>query len=58
MNWQNRRLGCVGVPLPGVTVRIINPDTMEELPMDTDGEVSACFCGLGWHSVALYCAVV
>jgi acyl-CoA synthetase (AMP-forming)/AMP-acid ligase II len=44
MNWQNRRLGCVGVPLPGVTVRIINPDTMEELPMDTDGEVSTCAC--------------
>jgi acyl-CoA synthetase (AMP-forming)/AMP-acid ligase II len=31
----------VGVPLPGVTVRIINPDTLEEMPHGTDGEVSA-----------------
>jgi acyl-CoA synthetase (AMP-forming)/AMP-acid ligase II len=30
----------VGVPLPGVTVRIINPDTLEEMPHGTDGEVS------------------
>jgi acyl-CoA synthetase (AMP-forming)/AMP-acid ligase II len=35
----------VGVPLPGVTVRIINPDTLEEMPHGTDGEVSAG-CGV------------
>lgn len=39
MNWENRRLGTVGVALPAVTIRIIDPDTLEEKPHDTDGEV-------------------
>ena len=39
MNWDTRRLGCVGVPLPGVSVRIINPETLAELADDTEGEV-------------------
>ncbi len=38
-NWDQRRLGCVGVPIPGVRVRIIDPETLEEKPSDTDGEV-------------------
>lgn len=44
MNWETRRLGCVGVPLPGVSVRIINPETLAELPDDTEGEVSHQLC--------------
>jgi acyl-CoA synthetase (AMP-forming)/AMP-acid ligase II len=32
-------MGCVGVPLPQVKVRIIDPETLQELPHDTDGEV-------------------
>jgi long-chain acyl-CoA synthetase len=40
LEWENRRLGCVGVPILGVTVRIINPETLEELPADTDGEIT------------------
>ena len=39
MNWKNRRLGCVGVALPEVTIRIVDPGTLQELPADTDGEV-------------------
>jgi acyl-CoA synthetase (AMP-forming)/AMP-acid ligase II len=42
-SWSTRRLGCVGVPLPGVTVRIIDPETMQELPKDTDGEVRSAY---------------
>jgi hypothetical protein len=66
MDWQCRRLGCVGVPLPEVTVRIIDPETLEELPKDTDGEVSTSvrtllFCywllsHLHWRSVPRLCS--
>ena len=42
-NWDQRRLGCVGVPIPGVRVRIIDPETLQEMPGDTDGEVSVWF---------------
>jgi long-chain acyl-CoA synthetase len=38
--WDLRRLGTVGVPVIGVTVRIVDPETLEELPADTDGEVT------------------
>jgi acyl-CoA synthetase (AMP-forming)/AMP-acid ligase II len=48
-SWATRRLGCVGVPLPGVTVRIIDPETMEERPSDTDGEVNASACIGKYH---------
>ena len=41
VSWENRRLGCVGVPIPGVKVRIMDPETLQEMPSDTDGEVSA-----------------
>ena len=39
-SWEYRRLGCAGAPLPGVTVRIVDPDTLEELPVGVDGEVT------------------
>ena len=35
----NRLLGTVGCPLEGVTVRIVDPDTLLEVPPDQDGEV-------------------
>jgi long-chain acyl-CoA synthetase len=41
LDFSNRRLGCVGVPLQGVDVKIIDPATGEVLPADTDGEVSS-----------------
>ena len=37
--WENRRLGCVGVPLDNVIVKILDPETLEEKPHGTDGEV-------------------
>ena len=38
-SWKNRRLGTVGIALPQVKLRIVDPATLEELPADTDGEV-------------------
>lgn len=38
--WKNRRLGCVGIPLPDVDVQIVDPESLAVLPNDTDGEVS------------------
>ena len=46
ISWSNRRLGCVGVPIPGVKVRIIDPETLQEKPTDTDGEVSGWCQGI------------
>ncbi len=43
--WTDRRLGCVGVPIPSLDVRIINPETLEEMPSGSDGEVRVCVCG-------------
>jgi long-chain acyl-CoA synthetase len=40
IGWENRRLGTCGVPLEGVTVRIMDPQTLEELPADADGEIT------------------
>jgi long-chain acyl-CoA synthetase len=37
--WATRRLGCAGVPLQGCTVKILDPETKEEMPSDTDGEI-------------------
>lgn len=39
ISWELRRLGTVGVPLIGCEIRIIDPNTLEERPYDTDGEV-------------------
>lgn len=33
----DRREGSVGRPLPGVAAKIVDPDSREELPVDTDG---------------------
>lgn len=33
------RLGTVGIPLPATIIKIVNPDTQDELPYDTEGEV-------------------
>jgi acyl-CoA synthetase (AMP-forming)/AMP-acid ligase II len=50
IDFRHRRLGCVGVPLPGVTVKIVDPDTFKELatsvpalsaPAQEEGEESA-----------------
>lgn len=38
-NWETRRLGCVGVPLKGNTIRIIDPHTMEPKGDDEEGEI-------------------
>lgn len=35
------RLGTVGIPLPGTTIKIVEPDTTKELRYNTDGEI--CF---------------
>jgi long-chain acyl-CoA synthetase len=37
--WTTRRLGCAGVPLEGCTVKILDPETKEEMPSDADGEI-------------------
>ena len=41
--WSSRRLGCVGVPLKGISLKILNPDATgaddEFLPSDVDGEI-------------------
>ncbi len=31
--------GCVGAPVPGCEVKIIEPGTKKEMPADTDGEI-------------------
>lgn len=42
--WTTRRLGCVGVPLDGVNVKIMDPETMEDLTTGgQDGEI--CVAG-------------
>lgn len=38
-NWETRRLGCVGVPLAGIDVKIISPDTGTEMAYGEDGEI-------------------
>ncbi len=37
---EGRRLNTVGRMMPGMTARILNPDTMEELPADQTGIVA------------------
>ena len=41
--WEGRRLGYTGVALEGVTVKIVDPVTLEEVPEGEEGEV----CGAG-----------
>eukprot|EP00602_Paraphysomonas_sp_CaronLab_P006947 CAMPEP_0185024962 /NCGR_PEP_ID=MMETSP1103-20130426/8109_1 /TAXON_ID=36769 /ORGANISM="Paraphysomonas bandaiensis, Strain Caron Lab Isolate" /LENGTH=588 /DNA_ID=CAMNT_0027558063 /DNA_START=257 /DNA_END=2023 /DNA_ORIENTATION=+ len=40
-SWDKRRLGCVGVPLYNVTVKILDPATGEEVGPGEEGEVCA-----------------
>ena len=35
----NEATGAIGRPLPGVEVKIVDPETFEELPPDTPGEL-------------------
>jgi len=37
---RDRLLGSVGLPLRGVTVAVVDPDSLQPLPPDTDGEVA------------------
>ena len=37
--WRDRRLGTVGVCIPGMEVLIIDPSTGEKVPNGEDGEV-------------------
>jgi long-chain acyl-CoA synthetase len=39
-SWKDRRLGCVGVVVPGCEVRIVDPVTRVTLPHDQDGEIT------------------
>ena len=42
--WQTQignKEGTIGMPLPGCAVKIINPDTLIELPVNTDGLIVA-----------------
>ena len=39
LNQADRLLGSVGRPLKGVTVRIVDPETLLEMPLGQDGEV-------------------
>lgn len=39
-DWSQRRLGTVGCPLNNVDVKIVDPDTLQPLPADTDGEIT------------------
>ncbi|MEO0530562.1 MAG: AMP-binding protein [Planctomycetota bacterium] len=36
------REGSIGLPLPGVKARVVDPDTRDELPADTDGMLEVC----------------
>lgn len=51
-DWENRRLGCVGVVIPGLEVRILDPATLEPVPPGVDGEI--CCSGpsvmVGYHN--------
>jgi len=39
VGWKDRRLGCVGRPLKGVTLRIIDPSSMHEVEHGQEGEI-------------------
>jgi long-chain acyl-CoA synthetase len=52
LGWKNRRLGCAGVPIPGLDVRIIDPETLEDKRPDEDGEIvcSGPSVMVGYHN--------
>jgi long-chain acyl-CoA synthetase len=37
--WSTKRLGCLGVPLPNISVRIIDPETLKERSPGEIGEI-------------------
>ena len=39
--WENRRLGTTGIALPNVDLRIVDPETKEDMPSGQDGEICA-----------------
>jgi long-chain acyl-CoA synthetase len=41
MNWMTgtRVMGSCGLPVPGLAVRIVDPTTLEDLPIGTEGEL-------------------
>ena len=52
-NRANRRLGCVGTVLPGLTLAIVNPDTYEDVPVGSEGEVNGLCPSYSYSSVSL-----
>lgn len=52
LDWSVRRLGCVGVALKGVDLRIVDPETKEDVPTGTDGEVvcAGAHVMVGYHN--------
>jgi acyl-CoA synthetase (AMP-forming)/AMP-acid ligase II len=54
MNWMSgaRPMGSCGLPLPGLAVRIINPVTLEDVPIGGEGEliVRGPNLMLGYHN--------
>jgi long-chain acyl-CoA synthetase len=38
-NWKTRRLGCVGVALHNVDLRIVSQETMQEVPAGQVSEI-------------------
>lgn len=36
---DHRRSGSIGVPFPSVDIRIVNPDTLEDVPLGEEGEL-------------------
>ncbi len=39
MRRNEYRKGSLGLPFPGISICIVRPDTIEELPADTEGEI-------------------
>ena len=41
MNWMSgtRVMGSCGLPVPGLATRIVDPKTLEDLPIGTEGEL-------------------
>ena len=37
--WEKRKIGTIGIPLPDTDAKIVDPDTGEELPIGTVGEL-------------------
>ena len=42
--WNDRKLGCVGVAIGGLDLRILDPTDFHEMPDGQDGEVYFIVC--------------